>query len=230
MSNFRFGDILKTARQEKGADLKAVSNETRIQVKYLQALETENFDEFLTEVQLKGFLGKYCDYLGLDFERVYALYRRDFGKNLTKLDTQVNPHHKLTLPRKYWLPIAGATLSILLIAVVILNLVSRSFTPPQLKLTSPLKISAPFEGVIVVSNELVVLEGNLEDVAVLRLNGEPLPTDSAGNFKTRELPLTDGENIFTLSATNSLNREAIIKLTITKAAKDDPEVVDMTEV
>lgn len=230
MSNFRFGDILKTARQEKGADLKAVSNETRIQVKYLQALETENFDEFLTEVQLKGFLGKYCDYLGLDFERVYALYRRDFGKNLTKLETQKNPRQLVTVPRKYWLPIAGVVLSVLIIAGIILSLALRSFTPPELKLTVPLQISAPFEGVIIVSNELVVLEGILEDEAVLRLNGEPLPTDGAGNFKTRELPLTEGENIFTLSATNSLNREAIIKLTITKAAKDDPETVDMSQV
>jgi cytoskeleton protein RodZ len=68
------GQLLRQTREEKGIDLEKVSHETRIRVRFLEALEQENYDELPTPGHVHGFLRNYALYLGLDLEEVQALY------------------------------------------------------------------------------------------------------------------------------------------------------------
>lgn len=67
-------ELLKQARQEKEISLREISEETRIQLYYLEAIETGNFDKFPGEVYLKGALRNYAEAVGLDPEKILALY------------------------------------------------------------------------------------------------------------------------------------------------------------
>ena len=69
------GDKLKTARNEKGLSLDQISRETNISIRYLEALETENFAVFPGEPYVIGFLKNYGAYLDLDVQKVISLYR-----------------------------------------------------------------------------------------------------------------------------------------------------------
>jgi cytoskeletal protein RodZ len=69
------GNKLKTAREAKDLTYQYVSRETNISVRYLEAMENENFSCFPGEPYVMGFLKNYGDYLGLDSEELLSLYR-----------------------------------------------------------------------------------------------------------------------------------------------------------
>jgi len=69
------GSKLKTAREEKGYTLEYVSRETNIAIRYLDALEKEEFSVFPGEPYLLGFLKNYSTYLDLNSGELLSLYR-----------------------------------------------------------------------------------------------------------------------------------------------------------
>jgi len=223
MNSQSFGQILQNTRRQKGIDLKTASSETKILLKYLQALEEENESEFATMVQLRGFLQKYCLFLGLDFERQYALYRRDFGVSGPRKKIQ-KPAGRFSIPKQYILPLVGISIVVLIGLSLLINVVVSSLALPKLQLTSPIVLESPFNGFIVTDKSSAVLEGKIMDTGVLRINNEPVPTDVGGVFKTANFPLKEGDNRFELKLTNSLNREGVIVVNIQKVSNVDPAV------
>lgn len=73
-------ELLRQARQEKQVSLHEISEQTKIQIHYLEALETGNFDRFSGEVYLKGALTNYAEAVGLDPKEVLSLYRNLKGE------------------------------------------------------------------------------------------------------------------------------------------------------
>jgi transcriptional regulator with XRE-family HTH domain len=69
------GEKLRIARNEKGLTVEQVSRETNITVRYLEALETENFIEFPGEPYIIGFLKNYSAFLDLDVQKIISLYK-----------------------------------------------------------------------------------------------------------------------------------------------------------
>jgi len=69
------GEKLKTTREEKGLTIDQISRETNIAVRYLEALEAENFGIFPGEPYLIGFIKNYGSYLELDNQKLISLYR-----------------------------------------------------------------------------------------------------------------------------------------------------------
>jgi len=69
------GEKLKAARTEKGLTFDQISRETNILIRYLEALETENFAVFPGEPYVIGFLKNYGAYLDLDVQKLISLYR-----------------------------------------------------------------------------------------------------------------------------------------------------------
>ncbi|MCL2441807.1 MAG: helix-turn-helix domain-containing protein [Treponema sp.] len=69
------GEKLKSTRLEKGLSFDQISRETNISIRYLEALETENFSIFPGEPYVIGFLRNYGAYLDLDVQKVISLYR-----------------------------------------------------------------------------------------------------------------------------------------------------------
>lgn len=60
------GEALRARRRQRNLALEFVAQETRIQLRFLKALEEEKWDEFPARVYLEGFLKKYAAVLGLD--------------------------------------------------------------------------------------------------------------------------------------------------------------------
>jgi cytoskeletal protein RodZ len=69
------GDKLRAAREKKGCSHEQVGRDTNIARRYLEALETEDFDKFPGEPYLLGFLRNYGEYLGLDANELLSIYR-----------------------------------------------------------------------------------------------------------------------------------------------------------
>jgi cytoskeleton protein RodZ len=60
------GETLRRERTKRGLDLKSVSNELKISLKFLEAIETEAFDKLPGGMFTKSFVRQYSRYLRLD--------------------------------------------------------------------------------------------------------------------------------------------------------------------
>jgi len=74
------GERLQAAREAKELTIDQVAEAIRIQRTYLEALESESFGAFSSELHAHGFLRNYASYLGLKPEEISALYDRTRGK------------------------------------------------------------------------------------------------------------------------------------------------------
>ena len=71
----KFGDFLKKARVDKGLTLEVISDEIKISIKYLKALEDSNIELFPNEVLAVGFLRTYSEYLDVDVWYISSLFK-----------------------------------------------------------------------------------------------------------------------------------------------------------
>jgi cytoskeleton protein RodZ len=72
---FEIGSTLREARVRRNLTLQQIEEDTKIRVKYVQAMENEDFDIMPGPTYVKGFLRTYSEYLGLDPEVIIGEYR-----------------------------------------------------------------------------------------------------------------------------------------------------------
>ena len=72
---FEIGTTLREARVRRNLTLQQVEEDTKIRVKYVQAMENEDFDVMPGATYVKGFLRTYATYLALDPEVILDEYR-----------------------------------------------------------------------------------------------------------------------------------------------------------
>jgi len=69
-----FGEKLRKQREQRGIELDAISNTTKISTRMLRAIEDERFDQLPGGVFNKGFVRAYARQVGLDEEEAVADY------------------------------------------------------------------------------------------------------------------------------------------------------------
>jgi len=77
------GKILKQSREEQKLSLDEISVLTRIRVKYLAAIEADNFDLLPSSVQQKGFIRAYASALALDPSPLVARLRLSMDEEIS---------------------------------------------------------------------------------------------------------------------------------------------------
>jgi cytoskeletal protein RodZ len=75
------GHILREARENKGLTLEDVQANTRINARYLAALESGQYGALPTPVHVRGFLRNYARFLGLDPQPLLDRYMAVQGRN-----------------------------------------------------------------------------------------------------------------------------------------------------
>ena len=101
---------LKTTREKKGIGFDQASADTKIAIRYLQALEMEDFSCFPGETYIVGFLRSYGTYLELDIQELLSLYRS------LKIQEQPIPVEQLLKPPSAMPKIAlGVLLAVLVL-------------------------------------------------------------------------------------------------------------------
>ena len=98
------GKYLKEAREGKGITLDEVAEETRIQKRYLEELENDNFSELPGEAYVKGFLKNYAAYVGISekeiIRRYNSLKHEEIPIPVTVLEEEQKKEHVLGERRK----------------------------------------------------------------------------------------------------------------------------------
>lgn len=76
---FEIGTTLRDARVRRDISLQRAEEDTKIRVKYIQAMENEDFDVLPGGTYVKGFLRTYADYLGIDHQLMLDEYNEHYG-------------------------------------------------------------------------------------------------------------------------------------------------------
>ena len=84
----RIGDVLKQARSRRGLEMREVEDRTKIRVKYLRAMEADDWTLLPSIAYAKGFLRTYAQLLGLDAEALIDEFRR-------QVESRLEPEHPL---------------------------------------------------------------------------------------------------------------------------------------
>lgn len=111
------GQILRTARENKQWDLEDAEDVTKIRVRYLKAMEEEDYAILPGTAYVKGFLRTYAKHLDLDSEEVLKLYKSSAIQEVAPtLQGPLTPMKT----RPVWLrPAVALLMSIIAIALVI---------------------------------------------------------------------------------------------------------------
>jgi len=75
----RLGDALRQKREQMGVTMQQAAEDTRIREKFLQAIESGDYQSLPGAVYTKGFLRNYAGYLNFDAEEMLALYTGERG-------------------------------------------------------------------------------------------------------------------------------------------------------
>jgi hypothetical protein len=73
------GKALREARKRRGAELVDVETATRIRVRFLHAIECEEWEVLPGEAYARAFIRTYASYLGLDGARLAEQHRQEVG-------------------------------------------------------------------------------------------------------------------------------------------------------
>jgi len=75
-----FGSYLRHERELRGVSLDEIASVTKIHVRYLQALESNAFDQLPGEVFIKGFIRSYAKAIGSNVDELLVAYDETVGR------------------------------------------------------------------------------------------------------------------------------------------------------
>ena len=71
------GDKLRSAREAKGLSIEDIEKATKIQGRYLTAIEQDDFDKLPGDFYVRAFIRQYAQVVGLDGKQLLSEYHND---------------------------------------------------------------------------------------------------------------------------------------------------------
>ncbi len=219
------GEIFKKRREALRKSIYSVSLETKIGTKYIEMLEENRYNEFDSPVFANGFVKIYSEYLGLDQEKMVALYRRentDFNPSSTIKNIKDKRGEKQPFIQKYKNIIIQAIIVILTIALIAISIILNNSKPKEEALDFEL---LNIQDGYVTKESSITLEGNITQSYMLYINSTLVPV-SNGSFKY-QYSLVDGDNkaiIEIKNKDNNLIKQEIISIKKEKTIVQQPPI------
>ena len=202
------GEIIRTARQKRCLSIEQLSVLTKIDSKYIDALEADRYHDLPSETFIKGFIRNIGQRLSHNPDELIAIFRRDFRQpdRVRKVKTR----HRTVLPG-ISLQILPFVLGGLVFAVYLIFQFRAILTPPKLEIIKPANSS------VLVSP--IVIEGDTSIDSTVYINEETLvKPDSSGHFTAR-INLPVGEIVLKVKSTNRFSRSSEKEIPVTVISK-----------
>ncbi|HET6891408.1 MAG TPA: helix-turn-helix domain-containing protein [Pyrinomonadaceae bacterium] len=121
------GELLRTTREQRGIPLREVSDETRISIRYLEAIESNDYKRLPGGIFNRSFVRAYARCIGYDEKEAveaYARYMRDHGESGDDVVTTPHQSKVYTDVPSTRSPILTVLLAILILAVLTLGVLA----------------------------------------------------------------------------------------------------------
>lgn len=132
------GTLLKVTREKKGYTLDELQEKTKIQKRYLEAIESGRYDRLPGPFYTRAFIRSVADVLGLDPDLLFKQYGDELPKVVEAQEApmRLSRHKRFSKPDLFgpWVARALLVLFFLLIVTIVYIFVVRN-APPSLPLT-----------------------------------------------------------------------------------------------
>ncbi len=88
------GKLLKEKREEKGMSLEELQTATKIQKRYLVAIEEGKYEVLPGSFYARAFIKNYCEAVGLHYETIFDEYAHEIPKSAKEPTTEFEPRSK----------------------------------------------------------------------------------------------------------------------------------------
>jgi len=202
------GQIIRAARQQRSFSVEQLSHLTKIDAKYIDAIESDHYFNLPSETFAKGFIRNLSQRLGLNPDELVAIYRRDYRQPDRARKTRSHP--KISIPG-----ISSQVLPFFLGGIVFIIYLIFQFrailTPPKLEISRPASAS------VLVSP--IEIEGNTAIDATVYVNEDTqVKPDSTGHFLAR-INLPVGQTILEIKSINRFSRTSSQNISVTIISK-----------
>lgn len=132
------GDKLRSARKAKGMSIEDVEKITKIQRRYLTAIENDDFDQLPGDFYVRAFIRQFADVVGLNGKELLADYKSEVPEAKPEeyvensIDNKSERIKETTNSRKgllrNYLPQIAAVVGVVLVILVVYIVYTRFFT------------------------------------------------------------------------------------------------------
>ena len=213
------GMELLNVRRRLAIPLREVAEKTKIQKRYLQAMEEDRWMDLPEPLYTRNFLRSYAQFLGEDPTYFLSRFQNERGC-CDLLGPSQTPRQKV---RRGHFLVTSRLIKVGFLALVLLSVCGylglqiRSIVePPELLVLSPTDGTTAESAIISVT-------GEVKEEALIEVNGEAVLPSTDGTF-TMEITLERGLNIITIKGKKRYSRPATIYRTVVF----DPQTTDRT--
>ncbi|CAN5173455.1 hypothetical protein BH09PAT1_BH09PAT1_2940 [soil metagenome] len=196
------GELLYKVRKKRDVTIEDASKATRIQQKYLIAVEKNDWAAFTSKVYISGVIRTYADYLDLDPGNVLAYFRRDYEKK-----EEVKFRRKL--PSLNFLPgtrrlVIGAFTMVVFFFLTYFGFQFYLFlSPPEVQILAPKQDTFR-------NTQKISIIGHTQKESRIKIFNEDIFPDEQGLFQY-EYPLHKGKNPIEIHVTGANGKETLVK-------------------
>lgn len=195
------GEKLRQKREEKNISIKEASDELKIPIEYLSAIEKEDWSKIPGEIYIKNFLKTYCDFLSIHFGLSFNYYKKQKEQN--SLKKQEIKENKLKNFANSITPHRFRSFLFVVVLLFFLGYIyyetSNYIKPPKLEIFQPNKD-------YVTKDNLVTILGKTDEEALLYINGQNIALEDDGVFSI-EVKLKYGLNNFEIISQRKHGRQ-----------------------
>lgn len=204
------GQILKEERNRKFYTLDEVEKATKIRKELLEELEADHYSKLPPPTFVQGFIKNYGRFLGLNTEKLLALFRREFSDQKYPpriLESFSNPLQK----NKFSLTPTK------LLGMVVLVLVAIFFS--YLWFEYKFLVEAPFLEVTQPQDQqtydvaLISVTGRSDPESKVSINNQEIQVDLSGKF-SQEVSLKEGSNNIMVMSTSKGGKMSKVERTV----------------
>ncbi len=200
------GTILREARAQRNISLETVEEATKIRIKFLDAIERDDYTDLPSLSYAKGFIKNYSNFLGLDSSMVLAFFRRQTTE--TPKSSILPKGVAEPLNRSMFQLTPGRFLAFLVGGLVILFLIYLGFQYNGLRRAPVLDVESPVNQMVVNERRVDVL-GKTDADATVTVNGISVLVRGDGKFFD-QVNLEPGVNVITVVATSRFGKTTTV--------------------
>lgn len=204
------GQVLKEERERKFYTLDEIEKATKIRKEFLEALEQGQYLKLPPPTFVQGFIKNYGRFLGLNSEKLLAIYRREFSES--KNPPRILESFSSPLDKKRFRLTPAKVIGTLVLVLIAIFFGYLWFEYRFLVGGPFLEVSQP-PNQLTVSSELIQVSGKTDPEAKLSINDQEIQVDSLGNFQ-QEIKINENINTISITSTSKGGKQSKIERTV----------------
>ena len=204
------GQALKQEREKKFYSLEEIEKATKIRKELLAALEAGQYSKLPPTTFVQGFIKNYGRFLGLDVNKLLAIYRREFSDQ--KHPPRILESFSNPLDKKRF-KITPARFLGLLVLGLVLTFAGYLWFEYRFLVGAPfLEVSQPADQ-LSVTNPSVIVSGRTDPEDKVSINNQEIQVDLSGKF-SQEIKLSESLNNITIISTAKSGKTSKVEKTV----------------